>query len=83
MLGGMERIKTSRWVGVVGNLCLRGKVWGRTLVVLSMASPIVVLSRGGLRVAPNNEHDKISPLTVITWNEAYLGFDLSLLCLEP
>jgi hypothetical protein len=48
-----------------------------------MASPIVVLSRGGLRVAPDNEHDKISPLTAITWNETYLGFDLSLLCLEP
>jgi hypothetical protein len=26
MLGRMERIKTSRWVGVVDNLCLRGKV---------------------------------------------------------
>ena len=51
--------------------------------MLSMASPIVVLSCGGLRVAPNNKHNKILPLMAITWNVSYLGFDLSLLCLEP
>jgi hypothetical protein len=29
-------------------------------VMLSMVSPIIVLSRGGLRVAPSNEWYKIS-----------------------
>ena len=48
-----------KWKGIafVGGLYLRGKickVWGRTLVMLSLVSPIVVLSRAGLRVAPDN-----------------------------
>jgi hypothetical protein len=55
MLGGMERIKTSRWVGVVGNLCLRGKVGrvgGRTLMMLRVVSPVVALAKERLGVAP-------------------------------
>ncbi len=43
--------------------CLQGKVWKvekRTLTVLSMVSPIVVLSCGRLRVAPDNKWDKLS-----------------------
>jgi hypothetical protein len=52
-------------------------------VVLSIVSPIVVLSRGGLRVAPNNEQDKISDVSCHGVESAYLGFDLSLLCFEP
>jgi hypothetical protein len=55
MLLGMERIKTSRWVGVVVNLCLRGKVGrvgGRTLVMLSIISPVVTPTSERLGVAP-------------------------------
>ena len=55
MLLGMKRIKTSRWVGVVVNLCLRGKVgrvWGRTLMMLSIVSPIVAPRNERLGVAP-------------------------------
>lgn len=55
MLLGMERIRTSRWVGVVVNLCLRGKVGrvgGRTLVMLSIVSPVVALANERLGVAP-------------------------------
>ncbi len=43
--------------------CLQGKVWKvgkRTLMVLSMVLPIVVLSCGRLRVAPDNKWDKLS-----------------------
>jgi hypothetical protein len=55
MLLGMERIRTSRWVGIVVNLCLRGKVGrvgGRTLVMLSIVSPVVALANERLGVAP-------------------------------
>jgi hypothetical protein len=55
MLLGMERIKTSRWVGVVGNLCLRGKVgWvgGRTLVMLRIVSPVVAQTNERTGVVP-------------------------------
>jgi hypothetical protein len=46
-----------RWKGIafVCDLCLRGKVgrvWGGTLVVLDMVSPVVVLAQNRLRVAP-------------------------------
>lgn len=51
-------------------------------MVMSMASSIVVLSRGGLRVAPNNERDKISFVHCHELKNAYLCFDLSLLCFE-
>jgi hypothetical protein len=47
-----------------------------------MVSPIVILSRGGLRVAPNNERDKISVVHCHELNRAHLGFGLSLLCFE-
>ena len=54
MLRGMERIKTSRWFGVVDNLCLRGKVgrvgW-RTLMMLRVVSPVV---------APTNERPGVA-----------------------
>lgn len=85
MLATLERIRRKR-IAFVGDLCLRGKVRNvgrRTLVVLSMVSPIVVLSRGGLRVAPNNERDKILVVHCHKQKSAYLGFDLSLLCFEP
>jgi len=52
-------------------------------VVLSIVSPIVVLSRGGLRVAPNDERVKISVINYYELKGAYLGFDLSLLCFDP
>jgi hypothetical protein len=51
--------------------------------MLSLVSPIVVLSRGGLRVAPNNERDKTSVVHCHELKSAHLGFDLSLLCFEP
>ena len=51
-------------------------------MVLSMVSPIVVLSRGGLRVAPSNERDKISVTHCHELKRVHLGFDLSLLCFE-
>lgn len=47
-----------------------------------MVSPIVVLSRSGLRVAPNNERDKILVVHCHELKSAHLGFDLSLLCFE-
>ncbi len=47
-----------------------------------MVSPIVVLTRGGLRVAPDNERDKISSFHCHGLKSDYLGFDLSLLCFE-
>jgi hypothetical protein len=47
-----------------------------------MVSPIVVLCRGGLRAAPNNERDKISLVHCHELKSAHLGFDLSLLCFE-
>ncbi len=37
--------------------------------MLSMVSPIVGLSRGGLRAAPDNERDKLSSFT---WTEERL-----------
>ncbi len=57
MLGGMERINTSRWVGIVVNLCLRGKmgrVGGRTLMMLRVVSPVVAPTNERLGVAPDN-----------------------------
>ena len=56
MLLGMERIKTSRWVWVVGNLCLRGevrRVGGRTLMMLSVVSPVAVPTNDRPGVVPD------------------------------
>jgi hypothetical protein len=55
VLTTLKRMRLWKRITFVGNLCLRGKVGKigrRTLMVLSMVSPIVVLSRAGLRVAP-------------------------------
>lgn len=51
MLMGADR----KGIAFVGSLCLRGKVgrvWGRTLMELSVVSPISVPTHDGLRVAP-------------------------------
>ena len=49
--------------------------------MLCMVSSIV-LSHGGLRVAPNNKQDKISVVHCYELKSVYLCFDLSLLCFE-
>jgi len=82
VLTTLERMRIRKGIAFIGNLCLRGKVgkiWRRTLVVLGMVSPIVVLSRGGLRVAPNNKRDKISDVQCHKLKRPHLSFDLSLL----
>ncbi len=69
----------------IWDTCLWGKVWKvgkRTLMVLSMVFPIVVLSHGGLRVAPDNEWNKLSSFHYHGLKSIYLGFDLSLLCFK-
>jgi len=71
-------------VALDGNLCLRGKmgrVGRRTLMVLSMVSPIVVLW-DGLRSAPDNERGEKTAFRCHLPDGAYLGFDLSLPCFE-
>jgi hypothetical protein len=68
-------------VALGGNLCLRGKVGrvgGRTLMVLSMVSPIVVLAHwDGLRSAPDNKRGEKTAFrchhpTALTWALTYL-----------
>ncbi len=51
-------------------------------MVLSVVTPNIVLSRGGLGAAPNNKRDKISVVSCNELESPHLGFDLSLLCFE-
>lgn len=63
---GVKRVGKWKRISFVGNLCLRGKVgkgWGRTLMVVGVVSPIVVLDYNRLRVAPGNEWGKIWPMS--------------------
>jgi len=50
--------------------------------MVNMVSPIVVLSRGGLRVAPSNKWNEILVVNCHEIKSAHLDFDLSLLCFE-
>jgi hypothetical protein len=82
MLAGVNGV--GRWKGIAFacNLCLRGKVGqvgGRTLMVLKMDSPVVVLTQNRLRVAPGSRRGLRSRRH--DGEGAYLGFDLSL-CFE-
>jgi hypothetical protein len=81
MLTCLKGVGMRKRVALGGNLCLRGKmgrVGGRTLMVLSMVSPIVVLAHwDGLRSAPDNERGEKTAFvatirTALTWALTYL-----------